>query len=50
MINELTDKRFKSTMNDRMINVTDTAYAIVDIWPGIAELNNRILLLLLSSI
>jgi len=34
----LTEKEFKSTFTDKMIDVTQTAEPIVDIWPYVQEL------------
>jgi hypothetical protein len=38
MTTALTEKEYKSTMAGRMIDVTDTAEPIVDIWPYVEEL------------
>jgi hypothetical protein len=38
MIQELTKEEFLSTMSAKMINVTETAEPVVDIWPYVSEL------------
>lgn len=39
MIIELTETEFKSTFGDKMIDVTETAEASLDIWPYVELLN-----------
>ena len=34
----LTEKEYKETMNDRMVDVTMTAEPVVDIWPYVRQL------------
>jgi hypothetical protein len=34
----LTEKEFKSTFTDKMIDVTETAEPVVDIWPYVQQL------------
>ena len=41
MTNQLTSEQFKKTMIGKMINVTDTAEATVEIWPYVIELNKH---------
>jgi len=40
MLNELTEEQFVITMISPMLNMTETAEAIVDIWPYIKQLTN----------
>ncbi len=41
MTNELTEEEFKNTFDNRMINVTDSAEPILDIWPYVRQLNEQ---------
>ncbi|OCX52733.1 hypothetical protein BEL04_12910 [Mucilaginibacter sp. PPCGB 2223] len=41
MLNELTQEQFEGTMISPMVNVTESAEAIVDIWPYIEQLVNN---------
>ena len=38
MTRQLTEEEFKSTFTDKMVDVTETAEPIVDIWPYVQEL------------
>jgi hypothetical protein len=41
MPTELTEGEFKSTFGDRMVNVTDSAEPVLDIWPYVKQLNKQ---------
>jgi len=41
MTTELTEREYKGTMTNRMIDVTKTAEPIVVIWPYVEELTNN---------
>lgn len=38
MTTSLTEKEFKSTFTDKMVDVTQTAEPVVDIWPYVRQL------------
>jgi hypothetical protein len=38
MITSLTEKEFRSTFTDKMIDVTETVEPLVDIWPYVQQL------------
>ena len=41
MTTQLTDKEFRNTFGNRMIDVTATAAPILDIWPYVSQLNKQ---------
>lgn len=41
MITELTEEEFKSKFGNGMIDVTDSAEPVLDIWPYVRELNEQ---------
>ena len=41
MVKALTEEQFKHTLWDRMIDVTDSAEPILDIWPYVRQLNEQ---------
>ncbi|NQX52062.1 hypothetical protein HQN86_00395 [Pedobacter panaciterrae] len=41
MTTELTEEEFKSTFGNKMIDVTDSAEPVLDIWPYVKQLNEQ---------
>jgi hypothetical protein len=41
MIKELTEKEYKSTMTGKMVDITETAEPVVDIWPFVQMLKKE---------
>ncbi|WP_448633963.1 hypothetical protein [Pedobacter panaciterrae] len=41
MTTELTEEEFKSTFGNRMIDVTESAEPVLDIWPYVKQLNEQ---------
>jgi len=41
MTTELTEHQFKSTFGNRMIDVTESAEPVLDIWPYVRQLNEQ---------
>lgn len=41
MTKELTEKEYKSTMTVKMVDITETAEPVVDIWPYVQKLNEQ---------
>ena len=41
MTTQLTDEEFRNTFGIKMIDVTDTAIPVLDIWPYVSQLNKQ---------